>query len=329
MWMTRIIVGLSAVVLTACSLSKQDAPPLAGPSEFALSLAVSASPDLLSQDGKSQALVSVIARDANGQPKRGLSLRLAMFVGDVSVDYGTLSTKSISTDNGGSASAIYTAPMPPPLTDTSDKVVTIQVLPIGSDFANTTARYVEIRLARPGVILPPNPAVSASFFFSPGQPREDEQVQFDASASTGANLQYSWSFGDGSSGTGVRPTHTYSVAGVYSVVLTVADDRGTQASSAPVNVTVVGAPDPTALFVFSPTDPTAGDEVFFDGSLSTTPVGTGRTIVGYEWNFGDGGTGSGKTTSHRYSKTGTYTVVLNVRDSSGRRGTASKTIQVK
>ena len=88
----------------------------------------------------SQSMVTVLARDANGQPLRGRTLRLAMFVGGVNVDYGTLSTKTISTDNGGYASAIYTAPMPPPLTDTSDKAVDIQVLPVGTDYSNTEPR---------------------------------------------------------------------------------------------------------------------------------------------------------------------------------------------
>ena len=88
---------------------------------------------------------------------------------------------------------------------------------------------VKIRLARPGVILPPNPSVTANFFFSPTQPREDEPVQFDGSASTGVLVSYAWTFGDGTAGTGVRPAHIYSVAGTYNVQLTVTDDRGTQA----------------------------------------------------------------------------------------------------
>lgn len=325
----RLLLFSIVCAAASCSLSKQNAPPLAGPSEFGLSLAVTASPDVVSQDGQSQSMVSVTARDANGQPIRGVTLRLGMFVGDTSVDYGTLASKTISTDSGGFASTLYTAPVAPPPTVSSDTIVTIQVVPTGTDYGNTEPRYVYIRLTRPGVILPPNPGVVPKFSFSPLQPQEDQVVQFDASASTGANLTYAWTFGDGSTGSGIRPTHRYSVAGTYSVVLTVTDDRGTAAMSAPTPVQVAAAADPTAAFTISPTDPSVGDTVYVDGSSSTTPIGSDRTIVTYEWNFGDGATGSGKTASHVYGKAGTYTIVLNVKDSTGRRGTTSKTLQVK
>jgi PKD repeat protein len=290
---------------------------------------VAASPDVISQDGQSQSILTILARDANGQPRRGVSLRLAMYVGGTNVDYGTLMNKIISTDNAGMASTIYTAPLAPPPTVSSDAVVDIQVLPVGNDYANLEPRYVTIRLARPGVILPPNPNVSASFFYSPTQPREDEAVIFDGSGSTGVLVSYAWTFGDGTTGTGVRPSHVYSVAGNYAVSLTVTDDRGTQATAPPQTVSVLGAPDPIAVFTISPIDPLVGDDVHFDGSSSTTPVGSGRTITSYEWNFGDGQFGAGKTATHKYGKAGTYTIVLNVKDSSGRRGTSSRTVQVK
>lgn len=41
---------------------------------------------------------------------------------------------------------------------------------------------------------------------------------------------YSWNFGDGSSGTGARPSHTYDEAGEYTVRLVVADEDGNEAS---------------------------------------------------------------------------------------------------
>ena len=39
--------------------------------------------------------------------------------------------------------------------------------------------------------------------------------------------------------------------------------------------------------------------------------------VTYSWDFGDGSTGSGKTTSHTYAKADRYTVKLTVTDSDG------------
>ena len=45
-----VATGLMALV-SACTMHDQDAPPLTGPSEFALSVSVAVTPDVLSQDG--------------------------------------------------------------------------------------------------------------------------------------------------------------------------------------------------------------------------------------------------------------------------------------
>jgi PKD repeat protein len=54
-------------------------------------------------------------------------------------------------------------------------------------------------------------------------------VTFDGTGSIdpeGSTLTYEWDFGDANSGSGPAPTHTYTVAGVYNVTLTVTDDSG-------------------------------------------------------------------------------------------------------
>ncbi|RLF63630.1 MAG: hypothetical protein DRN31_02020 [Thermoplasmata archaeon] len=58
-----------------------------------------------------------------------------------------------------------------------------------------------------------------------------EQVQFDGSHScsfTSYIVSYSWDFGDGSTGEGKTPTHTYSSEGKFTVHLTVTDADGNQ-----------------------------------------------------------------------------------------------------
>lgn len=63
---------------------------------------------------------------------------------------------------------------------------------------------------------------------------------FNGSASAdpdGSIASYAWDFGDGGSGTGATPQHTYAAAGAYTVKLTVTDNRGGTATRSQ-NVTV-------------------------------------------------------------------------------------------
>jgi PKD repeat protein len=325
----RILIGVATAALAACSLDKQVAPALTGPSELALSLQLTASPDLITQDGISQSVVTVLARDAYSQPVRGLSMHVDIFANGTQADFGTVSSKSISTGNDGRASLSYMSPPPPPASVSSDTLITLLFTPVGTDYANTTPRAVNIRLTRPGVILPPNGAPKPFFFFSPGAPHENESVLFDASGSTddGQIVSYAWTFGDGATATGVRPVHAYAVAGSYGVILTVTDDRGLSASTAPTQVNVLAAVNPTAAFVSSPAGPAVGDTVYFDASKSS--VAPGRTIDSYAWDFGDGSRGGGQTPSHVYGKAATYTVTLTVTDSTGRTDTTSQSLTIR
>jgi probable HAF family extracellular repeat protein len=80
---------------------------------------------------------------------------------------------------------------------------------------------------------PPVAAASAN----PVSGKAPLMVNFDASGSTGENLDYSWNFMDGSISTAANPSHTFTLAGSYPVTLTVTDDQGTQATSV-VTITV-------------------------------------------------------------------------------------------
>jgi YVTN family beta-propeller protein len=55
--------------------------------------------------------------------------------------------------------------------------------------------------------------------------------------------------------------------------------------------------------------------ITFDGSASTDPSGYALT---YYWDFGDGTTGSGVITTHKYTSSGTYVVKLTVTNSKGK-----------
>ena len=230
--MRRLVTLVAVVTLAACSLDKQTAPPLAGPSELGLSLTVSATPDILTQDGQSQATIAAVARDAAGQPVGGLTLRLDLYANGQLQDYGTLFSKVISTGADGRASTLYRSPSAPPPTASDDALISILVTPVGGNYAGSIARQVDLKLTRPGVIIPPGGGPTARFFFSPTAPREDDDVFFDGSGSAAdaGIASYNWTFGDGRSTTSSSPTarHHYGVVGSYNVVLTVTDNLGRQ-----------------------------------------------------------------------------------------------------
>lgn len=78
------------------------------------------------------------------------------------------------------------------------------------------------------------------------------RVQFDASGSSdrdGDALTYQWDFGDGTTGTGVRPAHTYTAAGSYTARLTVSDGRGLTGSE---TVTIVVGNEPPTPTIEAP-----------------------------------------------------------------------------
>ena len=140
-------------------------------------------------------------------------------------------------------------------------------------------------------------------------------IEFDGTSSTDADGDdtitiYTWDFGDDISGSGQTTSHAYSTSGVFTVSLTVEDDVGATDTVDTTATTSNGNLPPVA----NPGGTYEGDAdapVSFDGSGSDDPDGT---IASHTWDFGDGTSGSGETTTHTYSAEGTYTVTLTVAD---------------
>jgi len=84
----------------------------------------------------------------------------------------------------------------------------------------------------------------AAFTFTPTNPAVGQTVMFDASSShdDGSITNYTWSFGDTTTSTGVSTTHVYAAPGSFVVTLTVTDNRGlTATASTTVTVGATGA----------------------------------------------------------------------------------------
>jgi len=163
----------------------------------------------------------------------------------------------------------------------------------------------------------------STFTFTGGPILTSSPVSFDGTTSydpDGTIVGYAWDFADGSTGSGATPTHSYSLAGTYSVKLNVTDNSGsTQVSTQ--TVTITDRP-PTITLTQSATTATPGQAVVLtisasdpDGTIATTTV-----------NWGDGTTdtisGPPTTDSHTYSlgsgtPSATYTISVTVHDNSG------------
>lgn len=94
----------------------------------------------------------------------------------------------------------------------------------GDEDANVDIVRVVAPLPDPDAGVPPTAAAGG-----PYTGIEQEPITFSAAASSdpdGMIVSYEWSFGDGTTGSGVAPTHTYLTAGDYSVGLLVEDDAG-------------------------------------------------------------------------------------------------------
>ncbi|MCH8879355.1 MAG: PKD domain-containing protein [Planctomycetes bacterium] len=112
--------------------------------------------------------------------------------------------------------------------------------------------------------------------------------------------------------------------GTWYVSLRVTDDTG-QTSCVAFGTVSSGNQPPVASFSATPGGGTVPLTVIFDAGGSTDPDGD---ELSYEWNFGDGTSGSGEFIIHEYTDVGTFEVRLTVRDDQGPAsfGEASTTI---
>ncbi|UCF00548.1 MAG: PKD domain-containing protein [Deltaproteobacteria bacterium] len=169
----------------------------------------------------------------------------------------------------------------------------------------------------------------ASFTADPPSGEAPLLVLFDATESRdpdGVVVFHNWDFGDGTAGSGEILTYEYEFPGTYTVSLTVTDDVGaTDSATATATISPVEENQPPVADSNGPYTGTVGELVVFDGSGSFDPDGT---IFAYNWDFGDGSTGTGVSPTHAYATDGLFNVSLTVTDDLGATDEAMDTITV-
>jgi PKD repeat protein len=125
-----------------------------------------------------------------------------------------------------------------------------------------------------------------SFVFSPLTPRVGDAVIFDAlwweqywnENYEPRTFSYSWNFGDGTYASGVIVNHTYSIAGIYTVEVTVDDNLGTGGSSAK-EIEVREQTPVTVHISLSGESIYIGQEVTISGNLTYKGAGVPDALV--------------------------------------------------
>jgi PKD repeat protein len=175
--------------------------------------------------------------------------------------------------------------------------VSLTVTGPGGSNTQTRTNYITV------TALPPAPV--AQFTGTPTSGVTPLTVNF-TNTSTGSITSYAWTFGDGSTSTVANPSKVYSVAGTYTVSLTVTGPGGSNTQTRTNYITVAALPPaPVAQFTGTPTSGVTPLTVNF------TNTSTG-SITSHAWTFGDGTTSTVANPSKVYSVAGTYTVSLTV-----------------
>ena len=158
------------------------------------------------------------------------------------------------------------------------------------------------------------PAPEANFSATPTSGTLPLPVQF-TDQSTNTPTAWSWNFGDGGSSTLQNPSHTYTVAGPYTVRLTASNAGGANTMT---KVLGNATTPPEANFSAAPTWTTASPPVQFTDLSTNTPTA-------WSWGFGDGGSSTLQNPSHTYATPGRYETVSLTATNAGGADTMTKT----
>ena len=246
--------------------------------------------------------ISAAVTDASGNRLLGVPVSFT-------ASAGTLASATVVTDSSGEART----------TLTTDRETTVTAT------AGAFSSSATIGLsALPTVTIVATPTTT-----SVGEP-----VTFAVTVTAGSSAisAVTVNFGDGTAqGLGAldgatNVTHTYTFAGTFTAVATVADSSGATVTVATVIVVETAAP--LNVSVTAPATVQVDVAAIFTATV-TQPAGT-LEIDRYEWDFGDGDKAvtSGNVTSHVYTSSGLKVATVRAVEKDGRTGTGQVEVNV-
>ncbi len=127
-------------------------------------------------------------------------------------------------------------------------------------------------------------------------------VNFSADTTGNSGASYSWDFGDGGNGSGIRPSHLFTNYGCQTIILNASYGPGCSTADTIPCMIKVFAP-PAASFIVSPSeiDILAPTAYFINTSTNST---------NWLWDFGDTTSSNIQAPEHIYKHIGTFPVTL-------------------
>ncbi|MEO0895982.1 MAG: PKD domain-containing protein [Bacteroidota bacterium] len=251
--------------------------------------------------GHAQSVVNGFMTNSNGQPEPSIWVNVRIF--SLS-PFSNVASDSVVTDSSGFFTTTFSNLGAGPY------YAYLSYYDCGGNYIVDSAQ-----VANPGVTsfnllyCSNTPQCNAAFTYT--QNGQGTFAFYDSSYVVGNNVQYFWSFGDGSTASGLNVNHTYQQSGTYQVCLNVVDSLSGCFDSHCRNVFYAGGGGPTncdASFGFAPDS--VSPNTFYFYPLTNLPLTTN-----YFWDFGDGNTSTQQSPTHTYNSSGWYHVSLMIADS--------------
>jgi PKD repeat protein len=247
-----------------------------------------------------------------GSPASGSEPLTVVFTDD-STSYDGITAWAWDFNNDGTVDS--TAPNP--TYEYIDEGNYTVILTVSEEDGDTATMRTENYITVSSIIQPPVANLNGPYTGTEGI-----EITFGGSNSSDADgtiESYAWDFGDGTTGTGINPPHTYAQNGTYTVTLNVTDDSG--AANTTTTTATIADTNPEANF-------TAANRIGME-PLSVVFTNTSISYDGitkWEWDFDNDGTVDSReeNPTYKYTEEGVYTVLLTVFEEDGDTATMKK-----
>lgn len=170
------------------------------------------------------------------------------------------------------------------------------------------------------------PHATASFTWAPTDPcPAPAAIHFTSTAPAGSTI--TWLYGDGTTGTGASPTHTYAGNGFDTVKMIVTNSHGC-ADTVTQIISIYDLYLDILADTISGCAPLTVNFVPYLKSYHPVYGPYPWAGVSYSWSFGDGGTSTSATPSYTYTTPGVYTATCTVVTANGCTVTGTFVIRV-